>query len=208
MQCSSLPSIGNLYTSFHKKEIDKKGFHGVIEWDLATGKEAKRIDTPRVHEDNTPITTNIVFSPAGAKLYVSGGQAEPITANSCYCVGYLWEFDRKTGKLDRTVIENVRTDYVRTIALSPDGRKFTAIRTPDRNVIRNKQKSVTSFTEIRCYDITTWELDWSRERDTHLWSLTVSPDGKRLGLPGSHGFDFLDATTGEPQHEILRASQR
>jgi WD40 repeat protein len=207
-------TVAGGYHAGHKKVPDETGFHGVIEWDAATGKERKRYDTPRVTPGAHPIACAVAYSKDGAKLILGGGEAVPIPRQpgSTMLHGYLWVIDRKTGEVEKTLVSN-RSDYVRSLAMSADGKRLfvpadtLAARALPPNVNPN---NVPRVFEFHCFDTTTWEVEWttnSREPGLGM-ELAVSPDGKRIGIGGSGGFGLFDAQTGEAKGGLLKRQLR
>lgn len=200
-------TIAGGYHASHIDPTDLAGFHGVIEWAVGTGKEAKRTAVPRTKPGDSPVVHTVGYTTDGKKLIVGGGAAEPTQGGGCFCIGYLWVFDRKTGELDRTVLENVRTDYVRQFTLSADGRKlYVPTHTPRRKVMRNGVLTEMSFSSLQCWDTQTWEMDWAHEGEPNIVTcLTVSPNGKRVVVSDTSGCYLLDAATGEPKGGLVKA---
>lgn len=97
----------------------------MIEWDLATGKERKRYDAVRITPGALPITHAIEYTRDGKWMIVGGGEAvpDPNFPDSKSLYAYLWLFDRKTGKVEKTLVER-RHSYVRRLLLSPDGDRL------------------------------------------------------------------------------------
>jgi WD40 repeat protein len=183
------------------------GYNGVIEWDVATGKELRRIDVVKITAGAFPVTHSLAYTRDGKRLIVGGGEAVPIPNNpgATQLYGYLWVFDRATGKLEKTLIEG-RHDYVRTILLSPDGSKlFAGTNTAPRQVTRNGRVETEVLSEIQCWNTEKWELLWTSEsKPTHHWPLVASPDGKRLGASSHYGFSFSDTKTGAPKGGLVK----
>jgi RNA polymerase sigma factor (sigma-70 family) len=183
------------------------GYDGVIEWDITTGKELRRIDAVKITAGAAPMLYKITYTRDGKRLIVAGGEAVPIPAapGSTDLSGYLWVFDRTTGKLEKTLIDR-RSDYVRTVLLSPDGQKlYASTYTPPRKVMRNGRIETEVLSEIQCWNTETWEHLWSSEfKPTNHWALVASPDGKRLGASNSSGFYFSDTKTGDPKGGLVK----
>jgi RNA polymerase sigma factor (sigma-70 family) len=201
-------TIAGGYHATHKDSKNVAGFHGVIEWDVATGKEVGRVETPRITSGASPVTHTIAYTKNGKQMIVGGGEAVP-AGQGCFCVGYLWVFDRKTKAVEKTLVVNDRSDYVRLIALSADGDKlYVPTHTPPRLVVRNGQRDMVTFSAIQCWDTTTWELDWSHESESSTVSaVAASPNGRRVGVSNGRGFFLLDAKTGEAKGELVRVKR-
>lgn len=187
---------------------DRGGFDGVIEWDVATGHEVRRIAAPKITEGAHPIMIKIMYARDGKQLIVGGGEAVPIPLDpgSSHLFGYLWVLDRVTGKLERTLIEK-RQDYVRTVVLSPDGQKlFAGTYTPTRSFVQDGQLvTLNPDTEIQCWDTTKWQREWIKVgKLTNHWALVPSPDGKRLGVSTTLGYSFLDTADGGPKGGLVK----
>ncbi len=175
---------------------DLKDFNGVIEWDLATGKERKRYDAVRITPGAIPITHAIKYTRDGKWILVGGGEwSEPVRNRSSNLHGYVWLFDRATGKLAKTLVTD-RTDYVRMLLLSPDGSRLYF---PTNAGSRNHMV----IGELQCWDTFTWELKWTKESDPGYWALIASSDGKRIATATGAGFYLFDAKTGEPRGGLV-----
>lgn len=185
-----------------------KDFSGVIEWDLATGKERKRYDAVRITPGALPITHSIEYTRDGKWMIVGGGEAVQIPgAAGTSLYGYLWLFDRATGKLEKTLVER-RHKYVRRLLLSPDGdRLFVPTYSVTEFVMENGQLQERSTGELQCWDTRTWELKWTKETERTYLALIASPDGKRIGTSTASGFHLLDAKTGEPKGGLIDAKK-
>jgi hypothetical protein len=182
-------------------------FSGVIEWDLASGKERKRYDAVRITPGAYPITHAISYTRDGKWLLVGGGEAVPAPGvrPSTNLFGYLWLFDRTTGKVEKTLIAG-RHDYVRKLCLSPDeDHLYLPTNTPPRKVVENGRLVERTFGELQCWDTRTWELKWTRESASagFYWALIASPDGQRIGTATLEGLYLFDAKTGKPQGGLI-----
>lgn len=203
-------TVAGGYHATHKKKPDADGFHGVIEWDATTGKEAKRFDTPRITAGAHPVAHALAYPKDGKKLVLGGGEAVPVPGQpgSTMLYGYLWVIDRTSGEVEKTLIGN-RSDYIRTLALSPDGGKLyaptdtLAARALPRGVNPN---NVPQVYEFQCWDTATWEPDWTKAsvNPQGVWGIAIAPDGKRVGLTGMDGFHLFDATTGEAKGGLVK----
>jgi RNA polymerase sigma factor (sigma-70 family) len=173
-------------------------FHGLVEWDVETGKEANRIDTPRVTKGATPIVQRVAYTADGTRVVAAGGEAVPMDGGGCNCLGYLWLIDRKTGKVEKTLIENDSVDYVRQMALSADGKKMYVGRAVPWAVFVMGKPHTTTGAEVQCWDTTRWEVEWAQAGDfTHrAWAFAAAPDGKRVAVSSENGVDLRDPATG------------
>ncbi len=196
----------------NKHTTDPKEFNGVIEWDLATGKERKRYDAVRITPGAYPITHAIAYTRDGKSMLVGGGEAVPVPNfnNSTSLHGYLWLFDRETGKVKKTLVAN-RSDYVRMLLLSPDGdRLYVPTNSLPRlvQVAGTGQKVTKIFGELQCWDTGTWELKWVRESSPQgYWALIAAPNGKRIGTATTEGFYLFDALTGDPRGGLVKCGR-
>jgi WD40 repeat protein len=175
-----------------------QAFGGVIEYDAASGKERSRTAVPRYTAGATPITESIAYTSDGKWMIVGGGEAVPINGGSSMH-GYLWVFDRETGKLARTLLED-RSDYVRVVRLSQDGRRlYATTHTPQRRVEYQGQMVTAAVSEVPCWDTSDWTHKWSHELSypSSLTTISPSPDGKRLVVVSSLGVSLHDTKTGE-----------
>ena len=116
-------AIAGGYHATHKKDPDVTGFHGVIEWDVNTGKETTRYETPRITNGAWPVAHALAYTPDGKWLIIGGGEAEQNAPGKSTLYGYLWLFDRQTAKLEKTLLAD-RNDYVRQLAMSADGSQL------------------------------------------------------------------------------------
>jgi RNA polymerase sigma factor (sigma-70 family) len=196
----------------NNSKVGPKDFSGVIEWDVATGKEHKRYDAVRITPGAFPITHSIAYTPDGKWLIVGGGEAVPVAgaANTTMLHGYLWVFDRDTGKLAKTLIED-RNDYVRRVQLSPDGHQlYASTTTAPRQIIQNGKPVSISFGEIQCWDTANWNPKWTQEDEAGNahWAMLPSPNGRRLVISNSGGVFLLDAKTGERRGGLVETGAK
>ena len=192
-------AIAGGYHASHKKDPDVTGFHGVIEWDVNTGKEITRYETPRITNGALPVAHALAYTPDGKWLIIGGGEAVQNAPGKSTLYGYLWLFDRQTAKLEKTLLAD-RNDYVRQLALSADGSRLYV---PANSFLPRAFQArirVKPLSEFQCWDTKSWELMWthSTEKPMHLSAIAVSPNGSRVGLAASDGFKLLDAKTGKP----------
>jgi RNA polymerase sigma factor (sigma-70 family) len=180
---------------------DAKKFNGVLEYDVATGKELRRYDAIRITAGARPVTHSIAYTPDGKWMIVGGGEAIPDQRRTgCSMHGYLWVFDRATGKLEKTLLED-RSDYVRVVRLSEDGRRlYVTTNSPLREVEYQGQRASAHLSQIPCWDTTDWTIKWTYEEKQYPCSLTTitpSPDGRRLVVVNDRGVFLHDTKTGE-----------
>lgn len=192
-------AIAGGYHAIHKKNPDVTGFHGVIEWDVNTGKETTRYETPRITNGAWPVAHALVYTPDGKWLIIGGGEAEQNAPGRSTLYGYLWLFNRQTAKLEKTLLTD-RNDYIRQLTLSADGSQLYVPANEFLPRAIELRTLVKPWSEFQCWDTKTWELMWthSSEKPMHLTAITASPDGSRVGLAASDGFKLLDARTGKP----------
>ena len=101
-------AIAGGYHASHKKDPDVTGFHGVIEWDVNTGKEITRYETPRITDGALPVAHALAYTPDGKWLIIGGGEAEQNAPGKSTLYGYLWLFNRQTAKLEKTLLADDR----------------------------------------------------------------------------------------------------
>lgn len=192
-------AIAGGYHASHKKDPDVTGFHGVIEWDVNTGKEITRYETPRITNGALPVAHALAYTPNGKWLIIGGGEAEQNAPGKSTLCGYLWLFDRQTAKLEKTLLAD-RNDYVRQLAMSADGSQLYVPANSFLPRAFQARIQVKPLSEFQCWDTKSWELIWthSTEKPMNLSAIAVSPNGSRVGLAASDGFKLLDAKTGKP----------
>ncbi len=192
-------AIAGGYHASHKKDPDVTGFHGVIEWDVNTGKETTRYETPRITNGALPVAHALAYTPDGNWLIIGGGEAEQNAPDKSTLYGYLWLFDRKTAKLEKTLLAD-RNDYVRQLAMSADGSQLYVLANSFLPRAFQARIQVKALNEFQCWDTKSWELIWTHcaEKPMNLSAIAVSPNGSRIGLAASDGFKLLDAKTGKP----------
>jgi hypothetical protein len=192
-------AIAGGYHASHKKDPDVTGFHGVIEWDVNTGKEITRYETPRITNGALPVAHALAYTPGGKWLIIGGGEAEQNAPGKSTLYGYLWLFDRQTAKLEKTLLAD-RNDYVRQLAMSADGSQLYVPANSFLPRAFQARIQVKPLSEFQCWDTKSWELIWthSTEKPMNLSAIAVSPNGSRVGLAASDGFKLLDAKTGKP----------
>jgi WD40 repeat protein len=194
-------------TNCGKWDAGPKEFFGIAEFDVTTGKERKRFDAVRVTQGAHPIICQIVFSPDGKRMYVGGGEAVPVNGNAKVTSlhAYLWAFEYPSGKLLKTIIED-RDDYVRQVAVSPDGKQvFATCGSGPKNVaFPNGAIGQKLFGELHGFETEMWKSLWKIETDSHHhWSVRSSPGGKRVLVSDDEGVYMLDAKTGERKGALL-----
>jgi RNA polymerase sigma factor (sigma-70 family) len=199
------PDGKSLAVGYNNERTGEKDFSGVIEWDVTTGKEVKRYDTVRITPGARPIVEQVAYTPDGKWMVVGGGEAVPHPSGGCNPSGYLWLYDRATGKVEKTLIDR-RIGYVSKLVLSPRGGKlYVATNSLPREVMENGQTRTKTFGELQCWDTGKWELQWTRESEMmHHWALVASPDGRRLGASNTSGFRFSDTTTGAAKGGLVK----
>lgn len=192
-------AIAGGYHASHKKDPDVTGFHGVIEWDVNTGKEATRYETPRVTDGAVPVAHALAYTLDGKSLIIGGGEAVQNAPDKSTLYGYLWLFDRQTAMLEKTLLTD-RNDYIRQLTLSADGSQLYVPANAFLPRAIELRIRLQPWSEFQCWDTKTWEVTWthSSEKPMQLTAITASPNGSRVGLAASDGFKLLDAKTGKP----------
>jgi RNA polymerase sigma factor (sigma-70 family) len=188
----------------------RKTFDGVIEWDPATGKELKRYPGNAITEGAEAVNTSLTFTADGKYLIVGGSEfiTDPDEGTN-RTVGLVSVFDRKTGKLHKTLPDTARGHFM-AVALSADGKRLYAI-TQSRmlpGVLPNGTKFRGTYSEVRCWDTTTWKQEWvSLGQPGSGWALGVSPNGKRVVIADSSGVWLFDAKNGEARGGLVKTSK-
>jgi WD40 repeat protein len=203
------PDGKTVAVGYNNSLVGAKDFSGVIEWDVATGKELKRFEAVRITPGAHPITHAIEYTRDGKWMLVGGGEAvpDPNFPGTTSLYGYLWLFNRTTGKLEKTLVDR-RHDYVRKLLMSPDGeRVYLPTYSIPQRVFENGRFVEKSNGELQCWDTRTWELKWAVEAEPAHWGLIASPDGKRIGTASTAGFYLFDAKSGDPKGGLVNAKK-
>jgi RNA polymerase sigma factor (sigma-70 family) len=170
-----------------------RAFRGVRFVDVSTGKEVQRLP----YDAGFPLA--VAFSPDGKWLASGGGDALPISPQESKLIGHVKVWDRKTGRLHKTLIDP--TDgYFRAIAFSRDGKHlFSGCPGPIRPLMRDgRQIGTRLVNQLRCWETARWEQRWTAEGDLgEVWALDVSPDGRTVAASDGWGVRLLDAATGQ-----------
>jgi RNA polymerase sigma factor (sigma-70 family) len=199
------PDGSVLAASYHASQTisaNVDGFHGIIEWDINTGKELRRYDAPRSSKEAFPVVHAIAFTLDGKGIILAGGEVLP-RGNGQQAVGKIWLFDRKTGKLEKTIGDD-RKGLIRSMVLSADGSRLYL---PAGWSDLATEKTINQFSpEIQCWDTATWKLHWVRrdpQATTHA-HLAHSPQSQRLSFAGEHGLQFLDTRDGKTRGGLVK----
>jgi WD40 repeat protein/tRNA A-37 threonylcarbamoyl transferase component Bud32 len=162
-------------------EFGSPGVGEVKIWDVDSGKEIRH------HKGHPSSVTGLAFSPDGKSLATSGGD--------------------RTVRIWDTVSGDEVTNLpckskVNGVAFSPDGKLLACA---------YEQAEVGDYLpgEVKIWDVKT------RQRVLHLagnlgrlFSVTFSPDGKRLAASGDLGVKVWDASTGKEIHEFKASVAR
>lgn len=197
-------TLAACYLASQTASANLLGFHGIIEWDINTGKELRRYEIPRITKEALPVASSVAFTPDGTGIVMGGGEA--VAGNTGRkVVGRIWLFDRKTGKLDKTLGDE-RKDIIRELAMSSDGSRLYI---PAGWPAAATAETAHQFSsEIQCWDTSTWKLNWvhrDAQANSHV-HLSVSPHGKRILFAGDHGLKFVDSKDGKARGALLKSS--
>jgi RNA polymerase sigma factor (sigma-70 family) len=125
-------------------------------WDARTGQEVRRLDVPAVRDYHPSHLSRILFSPNN-QFVVAAQQAMPDEAGVI-----VW--DRRTGKKVHAFPGGAGS-----VAVSPDGKLIAC----------------GGYGIVRLYELATGNpLREMRSRQTHVFTLLFSPDGKTLIAAG------------------------
>ena len=171
----------------HPTDQKHLGFTGVVAWNLATKKEADRIE----YGSGFPI--RIAVSPDGRWVATGGGDAVPSGVNARSLSGHLRIFDWESKKFV-TEPFTLATDYVRAVQFSPDSRSLYSglysLRGGNEYTAGIRAFRVGS---IRRVWIPLWEATIGKG-NPHEFS--VSPNGNDILAPVSGGLQIVDAKDG------------
>jgi RNA polymerase sigma factor (sigma-70 family) len=176
----------------------ESGFRGVIEWDVTTGAEKRRLDvaaavgpckrwpSPVVPNPFRVVLQSLSYTADGKSAVVGGGHMAPEEkvmgkrersggATPYTFSGNLWVINRESGKLVKTLIED-RTDLVRSAGVAADGKKLLVTLTiPSRT--GTYLNTDDEFVEIQRWDTASWERDWVKFADkAERWKMLAGAD--------------------------------
>jgi RNA polymerase sigma factor (sigma-70 family) len=176
-------------------------FRGVILLDVATGNEVQRLR----YDSGFP--NAVAFSPDGRWLASGGGDAIPITPNESKIIGHVKVWDRKTGKLYKTLIDPTE-GYFRAIVFSKDGKHlFAGSPGPERKRVMNGRRFNTPASLVHCWDTKDWGRFWTVESDGGgvVWALDVSPDGRTVAVSDSFVTGLIHVPTGRWVRPLIQS---
>ncbi|HEY2785878.1 MAG TPA: hypothetical protein VGJ05_12990 [Fimbriiglobus sp.] len=190
-----------------KKEKD--GFFGIVEYDMETGKEQKRINAIRITPGASPSIRCIAYSPDGSRMYIGGGEQILKSDKTYQFSGYLWEMDRKTGTLMKTILSDVG-DWVHRIAISSDGKVLftTAGLVLRQETLPNGKLVSHARGIIRAFDTDNWKPLWEHETEfPNYRGFVLSPAGTRLCIAGDSELFLLDTTNGKKKAVLIEVGK-
>jgi RNA polymerase sigma factor (sigma-70 family) len=188
----------------------RKSFDGVIEWDPTTGTELRRFPGTVATEGAEAVSTSLAFTPDGKYLIVGGGEfiTDPQNGET-RTVGLVSVFDRKTGKLHKTLTDTA-PGYFMAVTLSADGKRLYAA-TRSRTVpgaLPDGTKFHGSYSEARCWDTATWNQEWvTLGQPGSAWALAVAPNGTRVVMSDFAGVWLFDTKKGETRGGLVKTSK-
>jgi WD40 repeat protein len=141
-------------------------------WDARTGKLLRSLEGPK-----RTTRRSIVFSPDGQML--AGGGDDGVV--------HLWNV--RTGSLERSFPGSADGQFVRSIAISPDGTRLAVARA------KSSGKDRRSANELAMLDLKTGKPCWSQTGDKWISSVAFAPDGKTLAAADG-AVHLLDAEDG------------
>jgi WD40 repeat protein/serine/threonine protein kinase/tetratricopeptide (TPR) repeat protein len=145
--------VGGLAFSPAGRRLAAAGDKAVRLWDVATGTEEHALQDRADYAN-----TDVVFSP-DARLLISAGTDGTVR---------IW--DPRTGRLIRTLKLINKSDAVRCVAVSPDGRSLAA-------------GCGSGFLGV--WDTADWRLRVIQRSASHVLSVSFSPDGRHLASAGT-----------------------
>jgi RNA polymerase sigma factor (sigma-70 family) len=164
------------------KTLALASMQGVTLWDLATGKEVRRLSAPGV----SALLNNesVAFSPDGKLLAASGGGAQTV---------HLWE--ASTGKHLHAL---AHPDWVHRLAFSPDGKALATTTSGAREKALHLWE-VRTGRRIRTFE----------GHANTIFSVAFSPDGKTLASAGGDSTVRLwQVATGKELHRLKTPALR
>jgi WD40 repeat protein len=139
-------------------------FQSFFIFDIATGKELRKLDKPDGH------VTSMVFSPDSKMLLMSAwGKSRPLIENGRR-IGSTTEPDAVrlvdlSGKIQHTIELSARGN-AGAVAFAPDARTFAV-------ATREEKK-------LRVYEVASGKEIWSARTDSAAYCLAFSPDSRSL----------------------------
>jgi RNA polymerase sigma factor (sigma-70 family) len=199
---------GTLVASYHASQTasaEAQGFHGIIGWDINTGKELRRYDLPRSSKDGFPLAMSIVLPRDGQSMVVAGGEVIA-SGQGQRVVGKVWCINRVTGKLERTVADD-RHGLVRSLALSSEGTRLYVAVGVSATAHATNQKNIAP--EIQCWDVESWKQCWVHQdsQGKPETQVLIAPGLQRLHVAGLHGLKFLETQHGKPRGALIKAAE-
>jgi WD40 repeat protein len=173
-------------------------FAGIREWDVETGKEAARYESPAGG------LLSVAVSPDG-KWLAAGMRSGALSHEQEKRRGDMYVWDRTTGKLVHT-LNGGTPDMVLFLSFSPDSTKLYAA-TKGRASKVGPSGSGTS-SQVHCWDIKAGKRLWIGEgAGSAPIGMAVSPDGSRVGLVDGEGVQIVDQDTGQVRENLKEAAE-
>jgi WD40 repeat protein len=184
---------------------DEKLFAGVVEWSTATGKELRRFPAVSITDKAKAMNTSLAFTPDGKWLVVGGSELIPDPKTVWTTAGHIWVFDRRSGKLHKTLPDTAPDNFM-AVNVSADGKRlYATTSTPVMpGVLKNGTRFTGSFSSVVCWDTDTWKPAWTATgQPGSPMALGESPSGKRVVLSDTTGVVLFDAKNGEPRGGLV-----
>ncbi len=167
----------------HQKDL---GFTGIIGWDLASKKEANRI------EYGSGFPGPIAVSADGRWVATGGGDAVPIRGNlnALSLSGHLRIFDWINKKF-QAELYTLGSDYVRSVQFSPNSKSLYS------GSYSTPAGGGEYISAIRSHRTGDWVPEWEATLGNgNPHELEVSPNGKDLLVPDNGKLHVVDAKDG------------
>ena len=196
------------YATEPLRRVDK-GFTGVIERSVETGKEIRRVAQPKLKEEAIGSAGYVGYLPDGKRLILGGQEFVRTSRAGGPVFQSLWVLDRESGKVLKTLAES--EDDCAAQGLSPDGKGLYVIhRSEPIQIVEFGKIGEKRVHELRRWNTETWKVEWTVRSGfgQSLMHAVPSPDGKRIAVTELNMLRLLDAKTGELRGRLIEAPGR